>query len=100
MKQPPEKLAPASWKLWLAFCGAAVWSGAVDAASPPSGSTPLVCASCHRAQVVTQPATSMAHALETVAECEILRAHPKLTFRDGAYSYEILREENRSIYKV
>jgi len=42
----------------------------------------------------------MAHALETVADCEILRAHPKLTFRDGAYSYEILRDGNRSIYKV
>jgi hypothetical protein len=42
----------------------------------------------------------MAHALETVAECEILRDHQKLTFRDGVYSYEILRDGNRSIYNV
>ena len=77
------------------------WFAAVAAAEPP-GSTNTVaqCVSCHRAQALPQPSTSMGHALETVAACEILRAHPKLTFREGTYSYQIVREGDRSVYTV
>ena len=60
----------------------------------------LVCAQCHQAQAKTQPDTPMGHALETVADCDILRAHPKLTFREGAYSFEIVRKGDQSIYTV
>ena len=42
----------------------------------------------------------MARALEPAVECDILRAHPRLTFRAGAYSYEITRRGNTSTYTV
>ena len=58
------------------------------------------CASCHKAQAVDYPATSMARALETAGASDILRANPRLTFRQGDYSYEIAREGERSIYTV
>ena len=60
----------------------------------------IVCASCHRAESLTQPSTSMGHALEAVADCTILRSNPKLALRHGAYSYQIVREGDRSIYSV
>jgi hypothetical protein len=58
------------------------------------------CASCHKAQAIPQPETSMARALETVAACDILRANPRLTFRQGDYSYEIVRAAEQSKYTV
>jgi hypothetical protein len=42
----------------------------------------------------------MARALDPAAECGILRAHPRLTFRTGAYAYEITRQGNTSAYTV
>jgi Cytochrome c554 and c-prime len=60
----------------------------------------IVCASCHRVESLTQPATSMGHALEAVTDCTILRSNPKLALRHGAYSYQIVREGDRSIYSV
>lgn len=42
----------------------------------------------------------MGHALETVADCTILREHSKLTFRRGQYAYEITRQGDKSIYSV
>lgn len=42
----------------------------------------------------------MAHAMETIAECGILRAHPLLTFRSGIYSYRIERKGSDSLYTV
>ena len=59
-----------------------------------------VCAQCHILKARTQLATPMAHALETVAEGEILRTHPRLTFRNGPYTYQIVREGEQSIYTV
>jgi Cytochrome c554 and c-prime len=58
------------------------------------------CATCHPAQARPQPETSMAHALETVAECRILREHPFLTFADGKFRYRIERKGDGSIYSV
>jgi Cytochrome c554 and c-prime len=57
------------------------------------------CAPCHT-QGRTQPATSMAHALETVEECRSLIEHPLLTVTVGAYSYRIERQGNHSDYSV
>ncbi len=57
------------------------------------------CAECHT-QNETQEKTPMAKALELVAESEILRAHPKLTFKTGTYFYSIERKNNQSIYSV
>ncbi len=58
------------------------------------------CATCHAAQAKPQPATSMAHALESVAECSILREHPLLTFSANGYSYRIERKGDQSFYSV
>lgn len=58
------------------------------------------CARCHRAQALPQPSTSMGRALETGAASEILAAYPNLAFRQGAYSYQIVRDGDRSLYKV
>ena len=42
----------------------------------------------------------MGRASETAADCEVLRKHPRMTFRSGSFSYQIVREGNRSIYTV
>src|SRR2546425_310991 len=87
--------------LWPAICGAAGWwPWAVHAAHPGSSSSTFVCVSCHRSEATLQPGTSMARALETVPECEILREHPRLAFQERQYSYEIRRDGNRSLYTV
>jgi len=59
-----------------------------------------VCTQCHSKHMAKQRSTAMAKALESVTNCEILRSHPRLTFRKGVYSYEIVRQGNRSLYKV
>lgn len=58
-----------------------------------------VCAQCHD-QAETQQATPMAQALEVAAEGKILRAHQRLKFQSGKYSYTITRQGARSIYQV
>jgi hypothetical protein len=57
------------------------------------------CAPCH-VQAKFQPATSMAHALETVEECRILVDHPVLTTKVGRYSYRIERKGRESNFTV
>ena len=57
------------------------------------------CLSCH-SQAKYQPATSMAHALETVEECKILINNPILTTKVGKYSYRIERNANQSSLSV
>ncbi|HLJ12968.1 MAG TPA: multiheme c-type cytochrome [Bryobacteraceae bacterium] len=42
----------------------------------------------------------MAHAMELVYECTILKTHPLLTFTEGKYSYRIERKGGQSIYSV
>lgn len=59
-----------------------------------------VCATCHPRQAKPHPGTSMAHAMELPAECDILKQHPILTFQEGPYSYRIERHGNDSIYTV
>jgi hypothetical protein len=66
----------------------------------PGAASAVTCASCHKAEALSQPLTSMGHALELVEECDILRDRPQLTFRSGRYSYTIARQGNRSIYSV
>jgi Cytochrome c554 and c-prime len=59
-----------------------------------------VCAKCHASKARTQLATPMAHAIETTADCQVLITRPRLTFRNGPYSYQITRQGDRSIYTV
>jgi cytochrome c554/c'-like protein len=58
------------------------------------------CAKCHSTKVATQPKTPMGRALSSPANCEILRTHTKLTFRNGKYEYQITREGEGSAYTV
>jgi len=86
--------------------GIAIWTGPAKGADGPGphvapfSRSAGKCASCHPAQANPQPGTSMAHAMETVAECAILRSHPLLTFRANGYSYKIERKGDESIYSV
>jgi len=65
-----------------------------------NASSAITCASCHKKQVLTQPDTSMGHALELIADCTILREHPRMAFQKGPYSYTITRQGTQSIYSV
>jgi hypothetical protein len=58
------------------------------------------CSQCHDYQAQTQPGTPMAHSLETASDCRILNEHPRLTFRNGPYTYEITQQGNQSKYTV
>jgi hypothetical protein len=58
------------------------------------------CAQCHKHEASTQLATEMAHALEHTSDCQVLSDHTRMTFREGQYSYQIVRQENRSLYSV
>ncbi|MEP6820474.1 MAG: multiheme c-type cytochrome [bacterium] len=59
-----------------------------------------VCAQCHTKEASTQIASPMAHALSLSADCQILGRRPRLVFRNGSYTYQIIREGNQSIYTV
>jgi len=58
------------------------------------------CANCHAREYASQISTSMARAMEPVADCRILEEHKMLTFRQGIYSYRIQRQGNESVYTV
>ena len=58
------------------------------------------CAECHQNKVAIQEKSSMGLALEIVADAPILKSHERLTFRDGKFSYEIIRKGDQSIYSV
>ena len=69
-----------------------VWAQAGQENSSP-------CAKCHT-EGRTQPATEMAHALETVEQDPILINNPLLTATYGKYSYRIERKGDESLYSV
>jgi Cytochrome c554 and c-prime len=58
------------------------------------------CAKCHEQEAASQHATAMGRALEPVAESRVLSSHPKLSFRAGAYLFQIVRQGSASIYSV
>ncbi|MGA8598429.1 MAG: multiheme c-type cytochrome [Bryobacteraceae bacterium] len=60
----------------------------------------LTCSACHARQTATFPGNAMSHALETVAQCDILRANPSLAVKKDSYSYKIERQGDRSLYTV
>jgi len=71
---------------------ALLFSVACGAAATPT------CATCHVKQ--TQSANAMSRAMESIADCRILRANPQLTFQDGPYSYRLQRTGNETYYTV
>ena len=70
----------------------------------PTGSSGFVgsavCSKCHASLVTAQRVTGTARALRTTENCQLLASHPSLTFRHGEYTYQIVRESGRSVYKV
>src|SRR5579884_26371 len=79
----------------------AAFSAALLLAADSSTPRPaLQCATCHRAQAATLPAADMTHALQTARDSEILKTHPKLTFRQDQYSWTIERMGDQSWYEV
>lgn len=58
------------------------------------------CAQCHAALTAERQPNAMSRALEPVESCEILKANPRLNFRNGAYNYQIVREGKQSIYTI
>src|SRR5262249_15243271 len=58
------------------------------------------CAECHKNKAEVQEKSSMGLALELVAEAPTLSSHKRLPFRDGKFSYEIVRNGDQSIYTV
>lgn len=42
----------------------------------------------------------MAHALELIPECKILKDHPLMTFTEGKYAFRIERKGDQSIYSI
>src|SRR5258708_57234 len=61
---------------------------------------PQSCVKCHTQESATQHATAMGRAAQPVEISDVLRAYPRLTFRGGGYSYEILRRGDQSIYTI
>ncbi len=57
------------------------------------------CAQCH-SEALSQRATNMAHALETVERSKILIDHPLLSANNGRYFYKIERKGDQSLYSV
>ena len=58
------------------------------------------CAECHAEEAAKQRATPMGRASERPADCDILKARPRMTFRQGRYTYEITRAGAESLYTV
>lgn len=84
------------------FAAAIIMAASIAGAADDGGVSRAerACAACHPAQAKPQPTTSMAHAMELVPECRILKEHPLMTFKEGKYSYTIERKGDQSIYSI
>ena len=61
---------------------------------------PQACVKCHEQESAHQHTTAMGRALEPADTSAILKGNPRLTFRGGPYSYEIVRRGAASLYTV
>ena len=59
-----------------------------------------VCAGCHAEKTHSQTHTSMARALFMPSQSAVLKSHPRLTYKTGIYSYEIVTDGSQSLYRV
>ncbi len=81
----------------LCCVGAAAQS---KSAPTPPRTGPVTCASCHRTQAFSQPGTQMGRAMQVPGDNPDLVAHPKMAFRNGAYSYSVDTRNGQSQYSV
>src|SRR5204862_2281641 len=58
------------------------------------------CAQCHAPLTNKRLANPMSRALAPAESCEVLKTHPLLSFRNGPFNYQIVRDGNRSIYTL
>lgn len=58
------------------------------------------CAECHAEESKQQHLTAMGRALQLSSDNSVLRQHPRLTFKNGSYAYEIVTENGRTLYTV
>jgi hypothetical protein len=70
------------------------------AAGAADSQQPVSCGSCHQAQASAQPLTPMGQAMQLAGSNAVLEKRPKLTFRDGAYTYTIATMDGKSVYTV
>lgn len=58
------------------------------------------CARCHAQKTGSHLQTAMGHALQKPTESAVLRSHPRMTFQARQFSYEIVTDEQQSVYRV
>jgi len=81
--------------------GVLVWIACVPAlAQQRQNNSASACTHCHAAQVTSQPQTPMGRAIELPGANPTLKAHPRMTFRRGAYSYTVETVGDKSTYTV
>jgi Cytochrome c554 and c-prime len=85
-------------KIFLLLISLAIGLPAMAQAKHPSSAS--ACASCHAAEVKTQPDTPMGRGMQWTDDDPLFKTHPELTFRKGAYAYTIKTEGNRALYSV
>jgi hypothetical protein len=73
---------------------------AAGGATITSADADHACASCHAAQVRTQPFTPMGKALQLPQTNPILKAHPLMTLKRGGYTYTVQTAGENSTYAV
>lgn len=76
-----------------------LWIAPVIATAQADNQRSSPCAQCHT-EALSQPATTMARALETAEQSPVLIDHPLLTTTYGKYSYRIERKGSQSFYSV
>jgi len=88
--------------LWFEILiGILLWIACVPAvAQERQNNSAAACVHCHAAQAATQPRTPMGRAIELPGGNPTLKAHPKMTFRNGAYSYTVETVGGKSTYTV
>jgi hypothetical protein len=82
-----------SWRAIVLAAVAAVSAFGRDA-------SPTACAPCHRAETAAFAQAAMTRALQSGPTAAILLANSKLAVTLGAYSYEIVRSGDQSLYTV
>lgn len=81
--------------------GLLIWVACVPAvAQQRQSNSPSACAHCHAAQATSQPRTPMGRAVELPGENPTFKAHPKMTFRRGAYAYLVETAGDKTTYTV
>lgn len=98
----------------LGFCGGGLWLANVTARqtqkpklflptqAPPNAryAGSQACAQCHADYAKHQIDSAMGRALETCANCQLLRERPLLTWQNGKYQYKIERKGEQSLFTV